>query len=276
MALGGRVPAAGEDCPFRNGDLPVIATAFHVGDSLRAKLREPDAFERKAARKLAEELQCVNEVRFLDWKPLAETGADRGGVLDASLERKGEFPSVWIELRLFYSLTGDEDRFELTRLPANLAVVYASKEPQAPGPDGNLWLSRLEQRFLELAGDSGFRTTLAGRFLGVTLSRKDIREVGTSQKVVLPLASTALEAAEEKTVLHLSIQPKSGHQNDLRMHPACEQNERWLLGRLVDTPWSQALQAIQERSSTALWLESYQWEYPKTCLSRFEQPRPRP
>jgi hypothetical protein len=276
MGLGSGVSAsgaAGQRCPFRNGNLPVIATTFKVSEALRAKLRAPDAFERKAAAKLAEELQCVNEVRFLDWKPMAEAGAGQAGIFHASMERKGELPNVWIELRLSYSLTG-ADQAELTRLPAKLAVLYPPKEPQAPGIDGRNWLSHLENRFSELVGDPGFKSTLADRFLAVTLTRRDVREDADLQRIVLPLLRDDLEAAEEGTVLSLTVQPKSGRLlQELTMHPTCVTEVGSLLGRVVPTPWSEASRILGDRKATALSLKSYRWGYRGTCF-RFEGARP--
>lgn len=270
MALG--MPASGAGCPFRNGNLPVIATSFAVGPTLRAKLRVPDAFEKKVAVKLAEELQCVNEARFLDWKPLEEAGAGRAGIFQASMERKGVLPNVWIELRLSYSLEG-AGRSELTRLPAKLAVIYPPKEPQAPGIDGRNWLSQLEQRFSELAGDPGFRATLTERFLAITLTRRDVREDADLQRVVLPLLRDDLEAAEDGTVLSLAVQPRSGRlRKELTMHPTCVTEVGSLLGRIVPTPWSEASRILGDRKATALSLKSYKWGYRGTC-SRFEGAR---
>jgi hypothetical protein len=262
--------AAGAGCAFRNGNLPVIATSFEVGGTLRAKLRAPEAFEKRVAEKLAEELQCVNEARFLDWKPLADAGAGRAGIFLASMERKGELPNVWIELRLSYSLAG-AGRSELTRLPARLAVLYPSKEPQAPGIDGRNWLSRIENRFSELAGDPGFVSTLADRFRTVTLTRKDVREDANLQRIVLPLLRDDLEAAEEGTILSLAVQSKSGRLlKELTMQPACAVAVGRLLGKVVPTPWSEASEILGDRKATALSLKSYKWGYRGTC-SRFEQ-----
>jgi hypothetical protein len=264
------VPAAGTGCQFRNGSLPVIATTFKVGETLRAKLRAPEVFEKKVAAKLAEELQCVNEARFLDWRPLADAGVGRAGTFQLAMERKGELPNVWIELRLSYSLAG-AGRSELTRLPAQLAVLYPSKEPQAPGIDGRNWLSRLENRFSELVGDAGFKSTLVDRFLAVTLTRRDVREDPDLQRVVLPLLRDDLEAAEDGTVLSLAVQPKSGRLlKELTMQPACAVAVGYLLGKVVPTPWSEASRILGDRKATALSLKSYTWGYRGTCF-RFEQ-----
>jgi hypothetical protein len=265
------IPAAAE-CPYRNGSLPLIATSFEVRGPLRIKLRVPEAFEKAAAAKLAAELQCVNEVRFLDWKPRAAAGSAPSGTFQAAMERKGELPDVWIELRLSFSLGGERPA-ELTRLPARFAVLYAVKEPQAPGIDGVNWLARLEKRFSELAGDPGFRAVLAERFREVTLTTKDVREDAGLQRIVLPLSRTDLEAAEEGTVLGLGVQPKSGSPvQELTLRPACAAGVGSLLGQVFPTPWSEVSRILGDRKATALWLKSYRWGYPGTC-SRFEGPR---
>jgi hypothetical protein len=272
LALAGGRPAVAQECPDRHGNLPVIATTFRVGGALRAKLRVPEDFERTAAAKLASELQCVNEVRFLDWKPRATAGAASGGTLQAAMERKGELPNVWIEIRLSFSLGGAPPA-ELTRLPARFAVLYPPKEPQAPGIEGVNWLTWLEKRFSELAGDPGFRAVLAERFRAVPLTTKDVREDANLQRIVLPFSRNDLEAAEEGTVLTLAVQPKSGRLlQELTLSPACAVGVSFLLGRVFPTPWSEVSRILGDRKATALWLKSYRWSYPGTC-SRFEGSR---
>jgi hypothetical protein len=270
-------------CAIRSGQ-PVIVTRFEVRDpSLTAKLL-PDLrskLENKLSAYLAEQLQCQEGLRFLEWATSAS--ADRQvGTLLVSMATVGQLPRAPVYLVFEAVRKGATEPSPLNF--GKPIVLYSVAEEKSPGNVGELFEKRVKTRLDNFVLNQDLLQKLARKFFFVPLIQSEDLLLSETQQVIgLPLGPGRLSAGKGTKVaidfiLKTQEERKAGH--TLWVNPCLLRSTQWqsrLQLALVEdamnvrpsqsSDWSALSSDLASRlpGKTRAFLDSFVWRDPLTC-----------